>query len=159
MLVASDDMLAWLSTKPSDSGRILIAEDEPVSRRLLEATLLGYGFKIVSASDGDEAIQILNEPNPPRLLIMDVSMPMVNGMEVCKFIRNSAEHKHSYVILLTANQQMLDVLAGLHAGADDYIVKPFNRIELMARIQVGLRVLALHRELAARVCAKCGEPQ
>jgi DNA-binding response OmpR family regulator len=159
MLVASDDMLAWLSTKPSDSDRILIAEDDPVSRRLLEATLLGYGFKIVSASNGSEAIRILKEPDPPRLVITDVSMPEIDGLEVCKFIRSSAEHKHSYVILLTANQQLLDVLAGLHAGADDYIVKPFNRIELMARIQVGLRVLALHRELAAGVCAKCGEPQ
>lgn len=159
MLVASDDMLAWLSTKPSDSVHILIAEDDPVSRRLLEATLLGYGFKIVSASDGDEAIDILKAPDPPRLLIMDVNMPKMDGLEVCKFIRNSAEHKHSYVILLTANQQLLDVLAGLHAGADDYIVKPFNRIELMARIQVGLRVLALQRELATKVCAKCGEPQ
>lgn len=159
MLVASDDMLAWLSTKPSDSVRILIAEDDPVSRRLLEATLLGYSFKIVSASDGVEAIRILKEPNPPELLILDVGMPKMDGMEVCKFIRNSAEHKHSYIILLTANQQLLDVLAGLHAGADDYIVKPFNRIELMARIQVGLRVLGLHKELAFRVCAKCGEPQ
>lgn len=159
MLVASDDMLAWLSTKPSDSVRILVAEDDAVSRRLLEATLLGYGFKIVSASDGDEAIDILKAPDPPRLLIMDVNMPKIDGLEVCKFIRNSAEHKHSYVILLTANQQLLDVLAGLHAGADDYIVKPFNRIELMARIQVGLRVLALQRELATKVCAKCGEPQ
>jgi CheY-like chemotaxis protein len=158
-MIASDDLMAWLNTKPSDSMQILLAEDDPVSRRMLEATLLGFGFKTISVGDGTEALRILEQPNPPQLLIMDVNMPEVSGLEVCKFIRNSPELRYSYVILLTANNQPLDMLEGLHAGADDYIVKPFNRPALRARIQVGLRVLALHRELASKVCANCGAPQ
>lgn len=136
--------------------RILIAEDNAVSRRVLESTLRLYGVEVVAASDGAEACAILQGPEPPPLVILDLEMPMMNGMEICQWIRTVPSLKYTYVMLLTAKTGTDHLIAGLKAGANDYLTKPYNRAELWARIQVGQRVLELQRELAHGVCPKCG---
>lgn len=136
--------------------RILIAEDNAVSRRVLESMLLIYGVEVISASDGAEACALLQSDNPPPLVILDLDMPMMNGLEVCQWIRTVPHLKYTYVMLLTAKTSTDDIIAGLQAGANDYLTKPYNRAELWARIQVGRRVLELQKELARGVCPKCG---
>jgi DNA-binding response OmpR family regulator len=156
---AVDDVFSWLDIQVSEPLRILIAEDDAVSRRVLEATLNGYGFKVLSARDGAEACRFLDDNDPPQLAILDWQMPELGGLEVCKWIRSTTKLKHTYVILLTSKDSVNDVITGLQAGANDYIRKPFNRAELRARLQAGVRLLSLQKELAASVCAKCGQPE
>jgi PAS domain S-box-containing protein len=128
--------------------RILIAEDEAISRRLLKSTLVKWGYYVVTASDGSEAWSVLQSEDSPTLAILDIMMPGLEGMEVCRQLRQLPQHVPVYVILLTANSE---IIAGLEAGADDYIAKPFHRDELRARIEVGTRVLELQKSLADRV--------
>jgi two-component system chemotaxis response regulator CheY len=136
---------------------ILIAEDEPVSRRVLRAALEKMGHSVREAADGDEALRIL-ENDGVRLVIADWMMPNVDGLELVRRIRaggqdpdsgESAE-RYTYVILLTSRGQKQDIVDGLTAGADDYITKPFDRDELMVRIHAGERVIGLEDKLAAR---------
>ena len=131
--------------------KILVAEDEPVSRRLLEATLSRWGFTSVAVTNGAEAWQVLQGMAPPSLLILDWMMPEVDGIEVLRRLRASARNHAAYVILLTARGSRGDIVLGLEAGADDYITKPFDPPELRARVEVGVRVLGLQEALAARV--------
>ena len=131
--------------------KILVAEDEPVSRRALEATLCQWGFNCVTVENGAEAWRVLQAPSPPRLLILDWMMPELDGIEVLARVRSSSENRAAHVILLTGRDSRTDMVRGLEAGADDYITKPFNPAELRARVQVGVRVLGLQEALAARV--------
>ncbi len=131
--------------------RILIAEDDPVSRRLLEATLGKWGHAVVVARDGDEALAVLQSADTPALAILDWMMPGLAGVEVCRRVRQAPAATPTYIILLTAKTEKEDVVAGLEAGADDYLTKPFARVELRARIEVGGRVIKLQRGLAERV--------
>lgn len=131
--------------------RILIAEDEAISRRLLESTLTQWGYEVVVAADGAEAWSVLQNENAPALAILDVMMPGIDGIEICHKLRQMPHHVPVYVILLTAKSAKENVIAGLEAGADDYIAKPFHRDELRARIGVGTRVLKLQRSLADHV--------
>lgn len=139
--------------------KILIAEDNAVSRRVLESILVLNGFQVITASNGAEACRALQVDEPPQLAILDLDMPMLNGLEVCKWIRLQPELKQTYVMLLTAKSSLDDLITGLEAGANDYLTKPYNRTELRARIQVGARVLALQRELAAARCPNCDRPR
>jgi CheY-like chemotaxis protein len=132
--------------------KLLIAEDDPVSRRVLEASLRKWGYDLVVACDGDQAWQALTEPGPPDLAILDWMMPGMDGVEVCRRLRGLPARRPVYVILLTAKGGREDIVEGLQAGADDYITKPFDRDELRARVQVGIRVVDLQRSLADRVC-------
>jgi DNA-binding response OmpR family regulator len=131
--------------------RILIAEDDSISRRVLEAMLVKWGHEVVVTCDGDQAWQALERDDAPPMAILDWMMPGVDGHEVCRRIRAFSITTPVYVIMLTAKSQKEDIVAGLDAGADDYITKPFDRDELRARVQVGVRVVELQRSLAARV--------
>ena len=131
--------------------RILIAEDDLVSRRMLEATLSRWGYEVVVTSDGEAAWGILREKDAPRIAILDWMMPGLDGIEVCRHVRALTSPDTPYLILLTAKGSKTDIVNGLQAGADDYIVKPFDREELRARVQAGARILTLQASLASRV--------
>ncbi len=133
--------------------KVLIAEDETVSRRLLEATLVRWGYEVVVASDGVEAWEALQGDDAPSLAILDWMMPSMDGLEVCRRIRNRPSSTPPYLILLTAKGRREDIVTGLEAGANDYVTKPFNREELRARVQVGVRMVELQQSLADRVRA------
>jgi DNA-binding response OmpR family regulator len=130
---------------------VLIADDDSVARRALEATLTRWGYEVLAAADGLEAWRMLQGPRAPRLAIFDWVMPRLDGLELCRRIRATATLQLTYVILLTANADREDVIAGLEGGADDYVTKPFDLQELRARVQAGLRVIALQRDLAGQV--------
>jgi phosphoserine phosphatase RsbU/P len=129
--------------------RILIAEDDAVSRRVLETTLVKLGHEVLAVCAGGAALSALGEPGAPSLAILDWMMPEMDGVEVCRRMR--AAGSTAYVILLTAKGTMDDLAEGLEAGADDYIVKPFDRQELRARLNAGQRIVALQQRLAERV--------
>lgn len=130
---------------------ILIAEDSPISRHLLTVTLGKWGHTPVLAEDGDAAWKVLSGDDPPSLLILDGMMPGIDGAELCRRLRSEYPDRPTYIILLTAMTQREDIIAGLNAGADDYLTKPFNAGELRARLQVGLRIVELQTALAKRV--------
>jgi phosphoserine phosphatase RsbU/P len=131
--------------------KILIAEDDPVSRRVLEATLSKWGYEVMSTSNGREAWEALAAPDAPRLAILDWMMPEMDGIEVCRRARGRTEAGPFHILLLTARGRKEDVIAGLQAGADDYVTKPFDHEELRARVQVGQRIVELQTMLASRV--------
>src|SRR2546430_12999362 len=110
--------------------RILIAEDEEVSRRVLEATLVKWGYEVIVTSDGNDALLELRKPDAPLLAVLDVLMPGMNGIEVCRTIRMNSEVVPPYLILLTSRSDKKDIVQGLEAGANDYITKPFDHEEL-----------------------------
>jgi len=131
--------------------KILIAEDDWGSRRLLEVTLTKWGYDVVVCSDGAKAWQTLQQEDAPPLAILDWMMPGLDGVEVCRKARENFPSRPLYLILLTAKDRREGLVAGLEAGADDYVAKPFDREELHARVRVGLRVVELQRNLANRV--------
>ena len=131
--------------------KVLLAEDESIPRRVLTAALAGWGYEVQAVADGLEAWQGLQGPDAARLAILDWQMPGLDGAEVCRRLRGQAAVEPTYVILLTARSGKDDVVAGLDAGANDYVTKPFDRAELHARLRVGCQVVALQRSLAARV--------
>lgn len=131
--------------------KILIAEDDLVSRRVLEATLVKWGHEVVVVSDGDQALAVLQSEDAPPLAILDWMMPGTDGVQVCGKVRQTPSATPTYIILLTAKTRKEDVVAGLESGADDYLTKPFERSELRARIEVGVRVVNLQKKLADRL--------
>ena len=131
--------------------RVLIAEDDAVSRHLLEATLHKWGYEVVVTTDGLGALEVLRRPDAPSLAILDWMMPGMDGAEVCLRARELSAGRLLYIILLTAKGRKEDVVEGLTAGADDYIIKPFDRSEMKARMNAGERILRLQAELGARV--------
>ena len=131
--------------------RILIAEDEPTSRMLLEKTLTGWGHELVVCADGAQSWAALQQPSPPSIAVLDWMMPELDGIDVCRRARQMAGLESLYIILLTSRESEDDIVAGLDAGANDYITKPFRRRELAARIGVGERVVELQQQLAQRV--------
>ncbi len=127
--------------------RILIAEDDPISRRMLQAFLLKWGYQVEIAADGVEALTKLDRADAPQLAVLDWMMPGFEGPEVCRRVRQLPERLYTYILLLTARGQRDDILLGLEAGADDYLTKPFDSQELRARLRVGERILELERNL------------
>jgi diguanylate cyclase (GGDEF)-like protein len=127
--------------------KILIAEDDPVSRRLLEAKLVKWGYDVVVTCDGDEALKALRTKDAPKLAILDWMMPGVDGVEICGMMRREAREPYIYIILLTALHRDEDLVAGMEAGADDYITKPFIANELRVRLRAGRRIIDLQNEL------------
>jgi CheY-like chemotaxis protein len=123
--------------------RVLIADDERTSTMVLRRTLEQWAFEVVVAHDGLEAWASIIGDKPPALAIVDWMMPGLDGLELCRRIRGTSLRSPIYVILLTARTSRQDLVAGLEAGADDYLTKPFERDELRARIHVGRRTLAL----------------
>jgi diguanylate cyclase (GGDEF)-like protein len=133
--------------------RILIAEDDLVTARLLRALLDSWGFEVVTVTDGISALAVLQTPDAPRLAILDWMMPGLDGPEVCRRARAYRPGVPMYLILVTSREARRDVVAGLDAGADDYVVKPPDPEELRSRLKAGIRVLALehHFERVAMV--------
>jgi sigma-B regulation protein RsbU (phosphoserine phosphatase) len=131
--------------------KILIADDEPVSRRMLQATMAKWGYDIIVCEDGQQAWQTLQDLMPPSLAVLDWLMPGIDGAEICRMVRSTPALRSMYVILVTSRGNKQDIVSGLEAGADDYITKPFDPDELLARVRVGLRVARLQTTLAERV--------
>ena len=131
--------------------RVLIAEDDAVSRRVLEATLVKWGYHVIVTCDGDEAWAVLREAGCPRLLVLDWMMPGTDGTDLCTRLRARGDGSSFYILLLTAKTQKEDIVSGLRAGADDYVTKPFHHEELRARVATGRRILDLQRSLAERI--------
>ena len=131
--------------------RILIADDDPVSRRVLETFLARWGYEVIVATDGRQTWQILQEPGAPHVMVLDWMMPGMGGVELCERVRQTGCPLPAYVILLTSRTESGDIVAGLDAGADDYVTKPFNQEELRARVKSGFRVVELQLKLADRV--------
>jgi len=129
--------------------RILIADDDPAFRDLLKERLAKWGYEVVIAENGNEAWQALQADDAPSLAILDWMMPGMAGIEVCRRVRKEKEEPYTYIILLTSQQQDEDIVAGMEAGADDYITKPFKHSELRVRLRAGRRIIELQNELLA----------
>lgn len=129
--------------------KILIAEDDPVSRRLLEVFLTRWGYQVEVAASGTQALELLEQMDAPRLAVLDWMMPGLEGVQVCRKIRERKGRPYTYILLLSARGQKEDLLAGLGSGADDYLTKPFDAQELRARLHVGQRILQLQDGLMA----------
>jgi DNA-binding response OmpR family regulator len=133
------------------SIRALVADDDPVARVILARTLQGWAIEPIIVTDGAAAWEVIASSNAPSLAIIDWEMPGLDGPELCRRIRGNPPSASMYVVLLTGRDAAEDVVAGLDAGADDYLVKPFRTAELRARINAGVRVLTLQERLAQRV--------
>jgi two-component system, cell cycle response regulator len=136
-----------MAIEEKDQKLVLIAEDDPVSRHMLESFLKKWGYEVISASDGTEALRILQGPDAPQLAVLDWMMPGMEGPEVCRRMREHPDWPYVYILLLTARTQKTDILRGLESGVDDYLTKPFDSQELRARIHVGQRILDLQKSL------------
>ena len=127
--------------------RILIADDELISRKLLQKTLERAGYEVTSVENGRMAVEQLCPANGPRLALLDWVMPELDGPGVCREVRKRNEQSYVYMVLLTSKESKEDVVAGLESGADDYLTKPFDPEELKARLRTGLRILDLENRL------------
>jgi sigma-B regulation protein RsbU (phosphoserine phosphatase) len=133
--------------------RALVADDDGVTAMVLAGMLSQWKLDVSVAADGQQAWDLLAAEPGPSLAVIDWEMPGLDGPELCRRIREDVTLAHVYVIMLTGRSRTSDVVAGLDAGADDYLVKPFDREELRARVKVGMRVVALQRRLADRLTA------
>jgi len=133
----------------SAKTRVLIAEDDPISLRLVEVMLAKWGYEPVLANDGMQAWEVLQAEDPPRVAILDWMMPHKDGPTVCRELRKQTDRPYVYVLLLTARTQEKDLVEGLDAGADDYLTKPFSAGELRARLFAGERIVSVQRQLTA----------
>jgi DNA-binding response OmpR family regulator len=132
-------------TKPT----VLIADDDAPSRMLLRAAISQWGYEIVEAGNGEQALNILKESNPPRLLILDWIMPKMDGITLCDKIRHEfAAIPYFYIILLTQHGGATNATKGIEAGADEFLTKPFNMAELRSRLSVGERIVRFENKLA-----------
>ncbi len=127
--------------------KVMIAEDEPISRRILETFLKECGYEVLSTSDGMEAWEIIRTTDAPKLVISDWMMPNMDGIELCEKIRGMEKTQYVYFILLTTKAEKKDIIQGLDAGADDFIVKPFDREELRSRVKIGERIINLEQRI------------
>jgi diguanylate cyclase (GGDEF)-like protein len=127
--------------------KILIADDDRVNRLTLQTFLSKWGYDVVAVEDGAQAWNLLEQPDPPRLAILDWMMPNMDGVQVCRAVRQRQQRLYTYVILLTAKGQRKDLVDGFEAGADDYLTKPFDSNELRSRVRAGLRLLEMQEQL------------
>ena len=127
--------------------RVLIAEDDAVSRRIVEITLRNWKYDVTAVSDGNQALDVLRSEAPPRLALLDWMMPGKDGPQVCRELRATPTPLYSYIILLTTRSGKEDIAEGLEAGADDYVIKPFEALELRARLLAGTRIIELQDQL------------
>jgi sigma-B regulation protein RsbU (phosphoserine phosphatase) len=131
--------------------RALIADDDPVAAVAVSRSMSNWGFETTVVHDGLSAWEHLNGENPQSLAIVDWEMPGLEGPELCRRVRSVASRAHLYIVLLTARDSSTDLVAGLEAGADDYLIKPVDLNELRARVHVGVRVVSLQVSLAEKV--------
>ena len=129
--------------------KVLIADDDPISRHILTSNLEAWDYQVVQAKDGDSAWQILKGEDAPRLVILDWMMPGMSGVSLCQRLREMQVDAHTYIILLTVRGAKQDMIYALSTGADDYLAKPFDADELEVRLQAGKRVMKLQNQLLA----------
>jgi two-component system cell cycle response regulator len=127
--------------------KILIAEDDPVSRMMLARALQRTGYQVIAVADGAQAMKELDQEDAPRLALLDWVMPRKDGVEVCREVRGHKARPYSYLILLSSKESKREIVEGLQAGADDYLTKPFDPEELKARLRSGERILELEDRL------------
>ena len=127
--------------------KILVAEDDKISSLKLVNMLNKWGYEPVACSDGQEAWEVVQQEDCPKLMILDWMMPGMNGVELCRKIREKEQDGYAYILLLTSKQESEDLIEGMEAGADDYITKPFNPHELKVRLRAGSRILNLTNDL------------
>lgn len=127
--------------------KILIADDSAPSLTMLRKSVAKWGYEVVTAENGQEAWEILAQPNPPPLAILDWVMPHMTGPEVCRKVREVLREPYTYILLLTSKNTKSETIEGLEAGADDYIVKPFDQHELQVRLRTGRRIIDLQLNL------------
>jgi DNA-binding response OmpR family regulator len=131
--------------------KVLVAEDDITSRRMIEVMLRKWEYEVIVVCDGDQAWKALQVESPPELAILDWMMPGMDGVEICRKVRESVTSSLTYIMLLTGRDCKEDIVSGLAAGADDYVTKPFEPEELHARIKVGERIVKLQIALSDRV--------
>ncbi len=127
--------------------KVLVADDDLTSRSILTANLEKWGYEVKAVSDGISAVEELSRPDAPQLAILDRLMPGMDGTDVCRKIREVERERYIYIILLTACSKSADIVEGMNAGADDYLVKPYNMAELKVRLNAGRRIIELQNEL------------
>jgi len=127
--------------------KILIADDDGGSRRLLKNTLQRAGYEVVSVENGRDALERLNRPDSPRVALLDWVMPEMDGPDICRLVRAQRNQPYRYLVLLSSKESKADIVAGLESGADDYLTKPFDAEELKARVRAGERILQLEDSL------------
>ncbi|MGB7294149.1 MAG: diguanylate cyclase [Candidatus Aminicenantales bacterium] len=128
--------------------KILIAEDDLISSKILQKNLLNWGYLVVTARSGAEAWEALQDQEL-RMALLDWMMPGIDGIEVCRKIRRRKKYKYTYIIILSAKDRRQDIITGLSSGADDYMTKPVDFLELRARLQTGRRIIDLEDKLLA----------
>ncbi len=129
--------------------KVLVVDDSPVYRKLVEQLLTMEPYTLLFARNGAEALEMFQEQTP-CMVVTDLMMPDISGLELCRRIRTDRSRPYTYVILMTSNKEKGSVVKGLQAGADDYLTKPFDPGEMLARMEVGRRIIDLNRELAAK---------
>ncbi len=139
-----------LSFRDAAGRRILVAEDDALSRDVLSRLLTGWGYEVLPVEDGEQAWEVLRDPSAPRLAVLDWMMPRLDGVDVCRRVREAIAEP-PYLILLTGRRSPEDVVAGLEAGADEYLPKPVDPDELRARVRAACRVVELQGRLTERV--------
>jgi len=127
--------------------KLLIADDSTTQRIMLQAITSKWGFSPVLAENGEQALEILDKNNSPRLLLLDWEMPGIDGLEVCKNIRQREDNDAFFILLLTGRTETEDIEQGLNSGANDFVAKPFNNVELKARLENGRKLVCLQKEL------------
>jgi len=132
------------SSRPDE---VLIAEDDPISRRVLESWLRKWNYRVTALENGLDAWSVLQQQDAPQMVILDWMMPGLEGTELCRRVRSQQGGRYKYLLLLTAKGRKEDIVAGLEAGADDYLTKPFDVNELRARMRTGQRILELQDAL------------
>ena len=136
------------SAPPDSSGdSVLVAEDDPIFRHLLQSWLRRWNYRVVTADNGLDAWKMIQQKDSPQMVVLDWIMPGMDGLELCHRIRQEGNSPYRYILLLTAKDRTDDVVAGLDAGADDYLTKPFDFEELSARMRAGKRILNLQNDL------------
>lgn len=135
---------------PESERRILVAEDDPLSRMWLQTVLESWQYEVVAVTNGDEAIHMMDGDDAPQLVLLDWLMPGMDGIDVCRRLKSDPQGRFCYILMLTSRSGTADIVEALNAGADDFISKPFEPEELRVRLRVGERILRLQQELLRR---------
>ena len=136
---------------PNRSLHVLVVEDNERTQKALVFLLHRHGYTATVARDGQVALGILKQPDPPSIVLLDWEMPRLDGLHVCRAVRSMPRQRYIYVIMITAHDDPADLVAALDAGADDFLSKPTDNAQLLARMRSGERVLALEARLAERI--------